>query len=341
MRIKKRIQFINGRTAAFVLEIMILLFTVGCAQEAENMEKEAGLPIASSADESKIQDEKVLTGQVIADGFQTALPAPDASGADINSADSTEDMEEEVLGKPRSSFGLGSAPFLKGKNILVSIFAATPESSFSHEEQLRALDKLGSAVSYIETKAAEYNMELELLYDWTKYDDLCAEAETDFVINESSDYIELLDEEIKKWFSELISYEELLKKYDAQGIATCVFVNNPGISYAIVYDGTDNEKESIILFTGNYYQKGAEESAATYAHEILHVFGAHDLYEGAEFTKEATDYLGQRYPDEIMIDVSESDKLVITRSISPVTAYHLGWLDYAEEIDRFPQLARD
>lgn len=325
---------------------VILMQVTGCGKEAENILQEAGTPIASAASESEAQDVTAENSVMQDETEQNAAKQDETeqNAAVLPAAGSSAEAPEwepETPGNPRSSYGLGSAPFLKGKNVLISMFVTTPESSFTHEERLTTLDKLESAVSYIEAQAAEYNTEVELLYDWREYGDLCAEAATDFVINESSDYIEPLDEEIAKWFSALISYEDLINKYDAQGIATCVFVNNPGISYAIVYDGTDNEKESIILFAGNYYQKGEEESAATYAHEILHVFGAHDLYEGAEFTKEVTDYLEQKYPGEIMTDVSENDKYVITRGISPVTAYHLGWLTYTEEIDRFPQLSRD
>lgn len=352
-----RKEFLFFKWGILVLGTAILLQVTGCGKEAEKTAHEAAADastetliaaadastetlIASSVSESKEQDEpgpdvmKANAEQEPGVTGENAEPGPDV-------AEENAEQEPETPGNPGSSYGLGSAPFLKGKNILVSMFVTTPESSFTYEEKLTALDKLESAVSYIEAQAAEYNADVELLYDWTEHDDLCAEAATDFVINESSDYIAPLDEEIAKWFLELISYEDLIHKYDAQGIATCVFVNNPGISYAIVYDGTDNEKESIILFTGNYYQNGEEESAATYAHEILHVFGAHDLYEGGEFTKEVTDYLAQKYPQEIMTDVSEDDKYVITRDISPVTAYHLGWLAYTEEIDRFPQLCRE
>lgn len=354
MAYRKEFQFFKWRI--LVLGTVILLQVTGCGKKTENILQEAGTPIASAASESEAQD-VTAENSVMQDETEQNAAKQDENEQNTSKQDVTEqnktvlsaaaalteapEWEPETPGNPRSSYGLGSAPFLKGKNVLISMFVTTPESSFTHEERLTTLDKLESAVSYIEAQAAEYNTEVELLYDWREYGDLCVEAATDFVINESSDYIEPLDEEIAKWFSALISYEDLINKYDAQGIATCVFVNNPGISYAIVYDGTDNEKESIILFTGNYYQKGEEESAATYAHEILHVFGAHDLYEGAEFTKEVTDYLEQKYPGEIMTDVSENDKYVITRGISPVTAYHLGWLTYTEEIDRFPQLSRD
>ena len=41
-----------------------------------------------------------------------------------------------------------------------------------------------------------------------------------------------------------------------------------------------------------------------------------------------TDVDGRKYEDQIV------------NEISPITAYHLGWIDYTEEIDVFPQLRR-
>lgn len=249
-------------------------------------------------------------------------------------------LEVGTLGNPGSSYGLGSAAFLQGRNLLVSLFVTTPESSWTEEEQKKTLEKLQIAAAYIEAQAKAYGTDTEMIFDWNSQNDLKAEARTDFLINEDTDFLERLDKEIAYWFDEKISYEELLEKYGAEGIATCVFVNNPGISYAIVYDGTDNVKESIILFSEDYYRQGQEETAAVYAHEILHVFGAHDLYQDAEFTGEVTDYVADIYPNEIMYSVSGSNEGTIEQTISPITAYHLGWLEDTEEVSMFPQLNR-
>ena len=86
------------------------------------------------------------------------------------------------------------------------------------------------------------------------------------------------------------------------------------------------------------------ESPAVYAHEIMHLFGAHDLYEEAEFTSEVTSYVKQTYPMEIMYRVTDEqgnsyDEKIIN-TISPITAYHLGWIDELEELALFPQLIR-
>ncbi len=261
-------------------------------------------------------------------------------GPDDEVLEEPELQREETLGAPRSSYGLGSAKYLKGKNLLLSLFVNTPQSSWSEEEQLQILDKVDKAVDFIEKQAGSYQVETELLYDFMRYPDLKKEAETDFLIQEDVDFLDRLDEEIALWQEEILCYEEMIDKYGVDGIATMIFINNPGISYAIVYDGTDSKKETVILFAGDYYQQGKEESATAYAHEILHVFGAHDLYEDAEFTKEVSDYVALTYPKEIMYTVTQSGN-EISSVLSPITAYYLGWIDEAEEIDMFPQLIRE
>lgn len=318
---------------------MLMLLSAGCesaAGDAAKAEQVTGREALQTEKPAGIQADIVKSSAL---SEETAAPAEKPTPLS-EAASSGKPTEPETLGNPRSSFGIGSAAFLKGRNILVSLFVSTPESAWTEEEQQEALEKLKTAADYIETQAKAYDTDVEVIFDWNSQFKLKAEAYTDFPINEDTDFMDRLDEEIARWFNEKISCEELLEEYEAEGIAICVFVNNPGISYAIVYDGTDNVKESIILFTGDYYRLGQEETAAVYAHEILHVFGAHDLYEDAEFTKEVTDYVADVYPDEIMFSVSGSSAGIISQNLSPITAYHLGWIDYTGEIDLFPQLNR-
>ncbi|MGN0376691.1 MAG: hypothetical protein ACI4ED_03555 [Suilimivivens sp.] len=345
------------------ISVLVLLLLSGCGNGTEKVsgtgqtqtapKEETQSVQAEVAEETSAQEEPAVTEEASAEQkpavteealaetetAELTVPAETVTEMSGTSDAAQQAIDQETLGNPRSSFGLGSATFLEGKNILVSLFVTTPESVWTKEEQEKTLKKLKIAAEYIEEKAEGYGIDTELIYDWTSQYDLKAEATTDFLINEDTDYMDRLDEEIAYWFETKISYDKLLKEYDARGIVTCVFVNNPGISYAIVYDGTDNEQESMILFTGDYYRKGQEETAAAYAHEILHVFGAHDLYEDAEFTKEVTDYVADTYPNEIMYTVS-GNVGSISQTLSPITAYHLGWIEEAEEVELFPQLDR-
>lgn len=339
-----------------VMAGMFLLLLTGCTEISEDKsvteEAETALTEAVAVDTTLPEEEEPVQteSEEKQDGAEQVQPEATVASEHEEITPPSEEtpppMEEtthpeDELGNPRSSYGLGSAAFLKDRNILVSLFVTTPESGWTDREQEAVLQKIGVAVDYIEGQAKQYDVSTELIYDWSSQHDLKVEAKTDFPINEDVDFVDRLDEEIAYWLEQKISYEKLLEVYDAEGIATCVFVNNAGISYAIVYDGTDNVKESMILFTGDYYNHGKEETAAAYAHEILHVFGAHDLYEDAEFTREVTDYVADTYPNEIMLTVSGSGTGKITQIISPVTAYHLGWVSYTEEVDRFPQLNRN
>lgn len=249
---------------------------------------------------------------------------------------SGEPKMQAVADRPRSSYGLGSARYLEGRNLLYSLFVDTPGSSWDNEEKEDALWNLNKAAIYIEETAQEYGQETELVCDWLENENLTGRASVDFEIADDKDFTDQLDKEIGGWVKSLVDYEGLTEEYDAEGIALLVFVNNPGTSYAIVYDGTDNPKESAVFFAG--------EPPAVYAHEVLHLFGAHDLYPDAEYSKEITDYVREIYPTEIMRTVTgwagEVFEETIVNTVSPVTAYHLGWIDEIEETDKFPQLKR-
>lgn len=240
------------------------------------------------------------------------------------------------LGNPRSSYKLGSAKLLEGKNLIFSLFVDTPDAKWKPEDKQQVLENLKIAEEYIETAAKEYRKKVDLVLDFEEYPNLTSNAKIFFSVKDGKDYEDRLDKEIAKWLKYKASYDDLLEQYDAKGIAMIVFVNHKGTSYAICYDGIDNPQESLILF--------AKEPPSTYAHEILHVFGAHDLYEDAEYTSEVCEYIGNAYPLEIMYTVQDSrgknNSTVIENELSPITAYHLGWLNYTEEIDVFPQLKR-
>lgn len=243
---------------------------------------------------------------------------------------------ENAMGIPRSSYGLGSAEYLEGSNLLYSLFVDTPEHLWDMEEKERTLDHLGIAASYIEERAQEYQKEVELIYDWQEAEGLSGKVSVDFAIGDEEDLTGRLDREIAFWVEELVDFEGLMEEYSAQGMALLIFVNHPGTSYAIVYDGTDHPKESIVFFAG--------EPPAVYAHEIFHVFGAHDLYRDAEYPHKITDYIQKTYPLEIMRTVLDENgkrhEEEIVNMVSPVTAYHLGWIDEIKETDEFPQLKR-
>lgn len=270
--------------------------------------------------------------QAAGKGSAKQTPVPTATVSEEPSAT----PEPGELGNPRSSYKLGSAKNLEGKNLIYSLFVDTPDAKWTDRDKKKALKNLEIAKEYIETEAKSYHKKVDLIVDFEENEDLTGSARINFSLKDGEDYEEALDEEIAAWLDEQIDYEALTKEYKAKGIATIVFVNHKGSTYAICYDGVDNPQESLVMFAG--------EVPAVYAHEILHLFGAHDLYEDAEYTEEVCEYVKKAYPDEIMYTVKDENGRLnnseIQNELSPITAYHLGWVNYIEEIDVFPQLKR-
>ena len=242
------------------------------------------------------------------------------------------------LGEPRSSFNLGTAKILEGKNIIVSMYLDTPSYKWNPDDMKKSLDSLDMACIYLQNNAQEYNMDATFIYDWTENDNLCYKAKMIMDPSDSERYEEILDKRIASWVSGVVGYQRLLKIYDADNIFMIVFINAPGRSYAITYDGIDAYEESLISFTNSAKDTKNKFSPCTLAHEILHLYGAHDYYLGAEYTNDVVEYIKKTYPDDIMLSTDNDGK--ITKKIGSLTAYHLGWKDKALETSKYKQLIR-
>lgn len=238
------------------------------------------------------------------------------------------------LGEPRSSYDLGSAGILSGRNVIVSFYVDTPEGCWTTKEINATLKDMKIATEYLTKGASKYGTDATMIYDWSlgeKYGQLYHRAILPFLTEESEESDDKLNEYIAKWVSWLPSYDALLKEFDAENIFMMVFLYQDGRDYALAYDGEDSVNEALVLYL--------DENPGIMAHEILHLFGAHDYYKDAEYTEDVVSYIKQRYPKEIMINPSYSDGK-ITSEISLLTAYHLGWSPKPDEVKKYPQLCR-
>ena len=135
----------------------------------------------------------------------------------------------------------------------------------------------------------------------------------------------------------------------ARHIAFLFFLPISGTSFTMAHYADDGDSfyyEYSCLYKTDAYTDGEAESPATYAHEILHLFGAPDLYEGSSdpYVDEAlVRYVADTYPGDIMLSTYEDDGSsrfdAITKEISPLTAYCLGLADTCPELAQFPLLA--
>ncbi|HEX3078252.1 MAG TPA: hypothetical protein VHQ24_15445 [Lachnospiraceae bacterium] len=244
---------------------------------------------------------------------------------------------------------LGSAGYLSGKSLLISIYVRTDDKEWTPSEMTYSKESIDEAARWIEKQGEAYGQKVELIYDIDANSDLMYYQDISFRIDSDSDnnntelyYIYNLD-----WIEKNIPTQELKEKYNVDSIGYIFFVNDWGTSYAYphyVENGTDYYEEMCTLFLHDSSLPSEYETPATYAHEILHLFGAIDLYEDA-CPDEITEYVEETYPLEIMYDtyvegllddISSGSKVV-----SPITAYMIGWEDNIDELSTFPDLIRE
>ncbi len=266
---------------------------------------------------------------------------------------STEYSQEEVRlvqdsGLRQEKDGdLGSARYLQDDVVLVSIYVDYQDVSWDEGKEEDARNSLAVACEYLEAEAGRYGQELNIFYDVEKEDGLLyrMDYELSAAAYKQDDIIDApnFDMYLWKWIDDNIPVADIQKAYGTDNIGFLAMVADVGTSYANVFYMEDPDiyynEVSVLYFYYPYTRTTDQEVPAVYAHEILHLFGAIDLYEGSEaFSPENMDYVAEHYPSDIMYSVyCDSNRLhyeEIHLEIGPVTAYYLGWLDELPEEDQ-------
>ena len=138
---------------------------------------------------------------------------------------------------------------------------------------------------------------------------------------------------------------EIMEKYNTDSIGYLIFVDGESTNasaYCYYHDYSTYYEE--IAFIPLRWSEEGTVNPDTYAHEILHLFGARDLYTTKKIsgiTKDFVIYAGEEYPEDIMLGyatdgVSWEDS--ISAEISKLTAYFIGWNNYIYELEEFPSI---
>lgn len=241
----------------------------------------------------------------------------------------------------RKESPLGSAGYLRGDVLLVSLYINDDNSQWDERQQTNTKEYLSVACTYLEEQAAEYEQELNLIYDVETYPDLMFGLTYDGGIAEDENG--WFDRWLNKWIDQNVPIAALQEKYETENIGFLALVADSGGSYTNVFYVEDPDiyynESSVIFYYYPYIRMTDREVPAVYAHEILHQFGAIDLYEGSyDFSPADVAYVSQVYPDDIMYsDYTVNGRLVYDKihlTVGPITAYCLGWLDELPPTDQ-------
>lgn len=243
----------------------------------------------------------------------------------------------------------GWAKHINGRTVIVTIFADDSNTTWDKEaaytearSQCRQYIKI--ACDWVSEQCKKYAASPEFIYDWNDDPELNKRAQLAGNITGVNPDTKVIDQLL---FSE--QYEalrrQLLDRYEADSIAFLFVMNTPAehkeasISYMHMND-EDPDDEFIILYN---YVNHEQEGPSVYAHELLHLFGAPDLYEsgngGVPISAEYSQYLKENKSDDIMYSVYTDkgnmryDK--VARNLSEVDAYYLGMIPRPSECDRF------
>ncbi len=239
-------------------------------------------------------------------------------------------------------FPHGTADTPAGRTIVVSIFGDYEDYTwdFDSDIDLNTKDKVNRylkiAGDFIEDAAAAYDISSEFITDFYENPDLCYQVSLDYDMSDQY----MRDDIVMKYIHKNIDTDALMEKYDADNliffyIMNTDYKNRSTTSTRDWYEGMKYPYEVVYLFTIDDVEANCP---AVYAHEMLHTFGAPDLYQCDEYygiDKKALQYIERNYPNEIMYTCSDrrSGKYHydrITNEVSSITAYYIGLTDISD-----------
>lgn len=220
----------------------------------------------------------------------------------------------------------GSAKSLRGNCLVVNVFIDDRTSSWSDDEVETVLHYMDDSVLFLENEAARYGVELEL-YSTDKEHSVYFKTSRNITTSlENYLWIELLfaDTTYRTLAGCVESYFDL-ESYD--NWCVMLHIDKNGRSYALpcnsdYYDHEIYYSERAVMYYSADTSYEYYSVAGTYAHEMLHLFGANDLYD-TNVTDDTVKLLEHFFPNEIMRVVYND---LGTQAVSPYTAYRVGWI---------------
>lgn len=249
---------------------------------------------------------------------------------------------------------IGSAGDLKGTTLIITIFSDDAKTSWELdkaddlEAYSMAYSNIGIAADWITQAAAPYS-DAAFLWDWVEYPDLVYFTNTSYDMNEvfeAGEYADLIGayEDFWGYIDANIPTEQLMEKYGAENAV-----------YLALFDS--DFEQTITSRTRSWADAswmsypyevaymfirscGSFSAPAGFAHEILHCFGAPDLYISTEYgiTDEYVQWAKEQKINDIMrVTFDNEDNHTryydhISNEMTDITLYYLGLTDYSETV---------
>jgi len=246
----------------------------------------------------------------------------------------------------------GSSGPLEGNIAVVSIFAndLTTSWNFDNSEDTelmqRAYYNLQLATDYLENNCKKYGKEVNFIYDWNEHQELFYMLDTDLDHSIANSDAYTYWASAREILLQNIPTEEILNSLNTDQIIYMWYFNTPlsdtirpnSLAFEKVFD-YEPPYEGCFIYMQTENQL---EYPATFAHEILHTFGAPDLYQSWEYgiTEEYVNYVTNNNLNDIMniqCDPNTYQPVYdsIVNEITDITAYYVGLTDQSDTVDEW------
>ena len=255
-------------------------------------------------------------------GIDVDTQLPSESG----NSETDEISSIEEINSLREDYGLGSCKSLCGEVAVILFYVDDFESSWTVEQRRSFTEEeILPGLEFLEKEAEKHGVELSLklkkTYSARYRDDVVIDVKdsglaTIDVLTQSAGSIGFESDEY------MLGYFRSI--YHSEDVICLTVFNKNGTSYAInpKRDADVVVEEHCIIFARDKNSQGDARGsqASIVAHEILHLFGAEDMYAIPSRKK-----LAQRlYASDIMLGASYN---IATNNIGEATAFYIGWTD--------------
>jgi hypothetical protein len=297
---------------------------------------------------------KIITVMIISIclilGLSSCMLIPSGDNYYDSSSDANDNITPRFASRPQ-----GSADILEGNVLIISIYAKDSKHMWNDDDMAYTKKAMNTAVSWLESQSRKYAHSADIIYENgdLRYE-LKKEGLTDAALSdESSDRFLDFYDDVEEYIQTNIPVNALKKKYKARSAGFVLFLPAEGNSFTLPYVRSYSTtmkyyNEFTTLFLYDASLPNQYENPATYAHEMLHLFGAVDLYQKSKkdgITNSLVSEIKSDYPHELMYYTYDSNNASnfesINKSLSPYTLYFIGWSDGKKEIKKHPEIERD
>ena len=273
---------------------------------------------------------------------QDALDNPFSKDGNKSGDQNKQDSEA----KETERAGQGSAVFPEGNVVIVSIVADDYNNKWGDSKGDTELLERGQyyleyACDWLSSQAKRWGHELNFIYDFDEAKGLCYRGYLETDMTNYMDYD--VDSEVFDFIDENVNAEEIKSKYETENIIYILFLNtdstNMTTSYTRnYYDGMSRDYEYCAMLMNC---EGYEDTPSAFAHEMLHTFGAPDLYMedwGIESDSVFVDFIAEHDNNDIMYTVynqytGECEYDRISNELTVIDAYYIGWVNECKLVD--------